>query len=116
MIIPEGHEGKGWEDCQIQLKRLKAHFEKQKEQASRGGASEGTKIVGQMSGMEGVVAKEIPARHSNMGLERVKSMAIDFGDHDMQQIENLAPQHTGDEMQELKNILVSLQSEIARCL
>jgi hypothetical protein len=51
VIISEGHQGKGWEDCRIQLQRLKAHFEKQKEQASSGGASEGTKTVGQMGGL-----------------------------------------------------------------
>jgi hypothetical protein len=40
----------------MQLQRLKVDFEKQKEQASLGGALKGAKIVGKMSGL----SKEMP--------------------------------------------------------
>ncbi|KAE7995727.1 hypothetical protein FH972_000497 [Carpinus fangiana] len=30
VIIPEGDDGKGWEDCRDQLRRLKTHFDKQR--------------------------------------------------------------------------------------
>jgi hypothetical protein len=43
-------------------------------------------------------------------------MATESGDHAQHQNHSLAPQVTGDEMQGLKEILVSLQGEIARCL
>jgi hypothetical protein len=31
VIIPEGIEGKGWEDCRVQLQRLKIHHEKNRQ-------------------------------------------------------------------------------------
>jgi hypothetical protein len=34
VIIPEGHEGKGWNDCRSQLQRLKMHYEKKREGVS----------------------------------------------------------------------------------
>ena len=46
VIISEGYEGKGWEECWMQLQRLKVHFEKQKERVSIVGTSERKKMVG----------------------------------------------------------------------
>lgn len=51
-IIPEGIEGKGWEDCRVQLQRLKLHYEKQREVKSPAGAPMGKKPVGQTSGVQ----------------------------------------------------------------
>jgi hypothetical protein len=50
VIIPEGYDGKGWEDGRQQLQKLKVHHEKQKEVASLGEASEGKKGGGETSG------------------------------------------------------------------
>jgi hypothetical protein len=43
VIIPEGIEGKGWEDCWAQLQRLKIHHEKQRKKIGAAGASVGKK-------------------------------------------------------------------------
>jgi hypothetical protein len=50
VIIPEGIEGKGWEDCRVQLQQLKLHYEKQREVKSPAEAPVGKKTVGQKSG------------------------------------------------------------------
>jgi hypothetical protein len=43
VIIPEGNEGKGWNDCRSQLQRLKMHYEKNREGVSTEEDSEGRK-------------------------------------------------------------------------
>jgi hypothetical protein len=50
VIIPEGHEGKGWKDCRSQLQRLKMHYEKDREGVSTGVVSEGRKQKRQSCG------------------------------------------------------------------
>jgi hypothetical protein len=50
VIIPEGHEGKGWKDCRAQLQRLKMHYEKDREGVSTGVVLEGMKQKQQSCG------------------------------------------------------------------
>jgi hypothetical protein len=66
--------------------------------------------------MKGAEDKEIEAEHIEMGLESARFMVTAFGDHAQHQNETLVAQLTGDDMQGLKKILVSLQREIASCL
>jgi hypothetical protein len=83
VIIPEGHQANGWEDCRIQLQRLKAHFEKQKEQASSGGALEGTKTVGKMSGL----SKETPHGGNHVQRSYAEAVAGEKGKDDDSRIQ-----------------------------
>jgi hypothetical protein len=166
VIIPEGIEGKGWEDCRAQLKRLKMHHEKQRQLSVAAGASVGKKeqlngvqkvksplgityaaaVAGEktMAGVSQIAGdgvqkmqspegstsaaaavgdKEIPGETkvagdgaSKLVLERANLPAICSRDHAPQDSANLRPQYQGEVTQSLKEILLSLQREVASCL
>jgi hypothetical protein len=134
VIIPEGIEGKGWEDCRVQLQRLKMHHEKQRKMILPAGALVGKKeqsngvpkaktqvgityaaaVVGEkvMAGETQVAGDGI----SKLDLEGANYKAISPGDHVQQRPEILTTQFQGGDTQVLKEILLSLQKEVASCL
>jgi hypothetical protein len=134
VIISEGIEGKRWEDCRAQLQRLKLHYEKQREMKSFVEALVGKKTVGKKSGEEkeklpvgityaaAVVGEKAIAGKTHIAgegvsnLEGTNSIEVVPGDHAKHQREIVAPQYQGEDMQGLKEMLVSLQKDISSCL
>jgi hypothetical protein len=134
VIIPEGIEGKGWEDCWVQLQRLKMHHEKQRKMILPAGAPVGKKE--QLNGVHkaktqvgityavAVVGEKVMAGEtqvtgdgvSKLDLEGANSTEICPGDHVQQRPEILTLQYQGGDMHGLKEILLSLQREVASCL
>jgi hypothetical protein len=118
------------------LQQLKLHYEKQREVKSPAEAPVGKKTVGQKSGWgkeklpmglmyaaaavvcEKAIASETQTADEGVSkvLEGTKSTAFVPEDHVQHQSETLAPQYQGDDIQGLKEMLASLQKEIANCL
>jgi hypothetical protein len=166
VIIPEGIEGKGWEDCRVQLQRLKIHHEKHRQKIGAAGASVGKKaqscgvqqtkppvgityaaaVVGEKAmagetqdagvGMQkaktpvGILHAEAAVGGKDMVgvtqvagegasklvLEGAKFTGICAGDFAQPESTILRPQYQGEDTQGLKEILLSLQREVASCL
>jgi hypothetical protein len=156
VIIPEGHEGKGWKDCRAQLQRLKMHYEKDREGVSTGVVSEGMKQKQQSCGetkesqpvgtlarrsyAAAVVGEKVmdgdcteatgeggqsPSKAGvnvteRLGGDHVQQKREDAhilerlgGDHVLQQLEILK---RNKEITIIKEILISLQTDVANCL
>jgi hypothetical protein len=166
VIIPEGIEGKGWEDCRVQLQRLKIHHEKnrqkigadrelvgKKEQSSGeqqtkppvkityaaavvgekamacetktagDGVQKAKTSLGIMHAEAMVGGKEMAGKTqvagegpSKLVSEGAKISAICSGDHAQSDCAILRPQNQGEDIQGIKEILISLQREVSSCL
>jgi hypothetical protein len=135
VIIPEGIEGKGWEDCRVQLQRLKMHHEKQRKMILPAGALVGKKE--QSNGVPkaktqvgityaaAVVGEKVMVGETQVAGDGVSKLDLEGanytakitpGDHVKQRPEILTTQYQGGDTQILKDILLSLQKEVASCL
>jgi hypothetical protein len=134
VIIPEGYEGKGWEDGRQQLQKLKMHHEKQKEAATLGGASEGEKGEGNTSGattetkpveikaQRSYAEKVIGVQASKVAGEVAPKLIKEGANSRMTETviaaENLASQGVErlENQENIKELLLSLQNQISSCL
>jgi hypothetical protein len=136
VIIPEGYEGKGWEEGRLQLQRLKLHHEKQKQEVSLVETLEGKKGGGQNNGVaEENKRMEVQVQRSYAEAvvgDRVTGGAIDLlaagegapklSKERAQYNESVAENHALQDMECLENqesikeTLLSLQNQISSYL
>jgi hypothetical protein len=166
VIIPEGIEGKGWEDCRVQLQRLKIHHEKNRQKIGADRELVGKKeqssgvqqtkppvkityaaaVVGEkaMAGETKTAGDGVQKAKTSLGIMHAEAMvggkemagktqvagegpsklvsegakisAICSGDHAQADCAILRPQNQGEDIQGMKEILISLQREVTSCL
>jgi hypothetical protein len=166
VIIPEGIEGKGWEDCRVQLQRLKIHQEKNRQKIGADRELVGKKeqssgvqqtkpqvkityaaaVVGEkaMAGETQTAGDGVQKEKTSLGITHAEAMvggkemagktqvagegpsklvseganisAICSGDHTQPDGAILRPQNQGEDIQGIKEILISLQREVSSCL